>query len=150
MKIKRLDYYFKLANTNAEQSKDAETKVGAVLFNSVTDSPVAHGYNGFPRGVNDSILPTTRPEKYPYMLHAEDNIRNNLIQNGTSVNVSECFLVCTHSPCWTCLINLWNCGLTKIVYEHEHHTFEEVKNNPIISLDTFKLGKYTVIELGVK
>ena len=56
----------------AQRSHDAQTQHGCVITDA-NHRIVGVGYNGFPRGLDDSSLPTTRPEKYHWMIHAEIN-----------------------------------------------------------------------------
>src|SRR5688500_6863178 len=60
----------------AQKSPDAETKVGAILVDKHRKL-LAEGFNGFPAGCNDTNLPNTRPDKYFFMRHAEDNCIDN-------------------------------------------------------------------------
>lgn len=54
-------------------SKDPSTQVGAVIVNSLGQS-VGEGYNGFPRGVNDTDERyLNRDSKYKFIVHAEVN-----------------------------------------------------------------------------
>jgi dCMP deaminase len=47
--------YLDLAEQIAGWSKDPSTQVGAVAVND-QGTPVAQGYNGFPRGIEDTEL----------------------------------------------------------------------------------------------
>jgi dCMP deaminase len=67
------DRFLNLAEHIANWSKDPSTKVGAVI---VDDSRriVSTGYNGFPRGVEDSDLRLQQREiKYEMIVHGEIN-----------------------------------------------------------------------------
>lgn len=116
--------YMDIATTIAERSHDAETKVGAVLVNNISGAIVATGYNGFVRGANDSILPNTRPDKYEYILHAEQNLIANSARHGISMD--NCSLVCTLSPCKLCMRMLLNCGITKVIAKELYKDFNEI------------------------
>lgn len=62
--------FFALANLVGSWSKDPSTKVGAVIVRP--DRTIASvGYNGFPRGVDDTY--TTREDKLLQTVHAEAN-----------------------------------------------------------------------------
>jgi dCMP deaminase len=64
------DRFFDLADLVASWSKDPSTKVGAVIIRP--DRTIASvGYNGFPRGVDDTY--TTREDKLLRTVHAEAN-----------------------------------------------------------------------------
>lgn len=67
------NYFLDLAEAVAYASKDPSTKVGAVIVRP--DRTVASlGYNGFPRGIEDSHARLNdRPTKYSMVVHAEPN-----------------------------------------------------------------------------
>lgn len=65
--------FLKLAEHVSEWSKDPSTKVGAVLVTG-DHLVVGLGYNGFPRGVDDSAERLNNRElKYQFVVHAEQN-----------------------------------------------------------------------------
>ena len=112
------------ANIIAQRSHDSETKVGAILVNNTSGAIVATGYNGFVRGAPDGILPTTRPDKYEYILHAEQNMIANCARHGISMD--NCYLICTLSPCKLCMRMLLNCGITKVIARDLYKDFNEI------------------------
>lgn len=124
MRPSKTQNYMDIAATIAQRSHDAETKVGAVLVNNASGAIVATGYNGFVRGANDSILPNTRPDKYEYILHAEQNLIANSARHGISMD--NCSLVCTLSPCKLCMRMLLNCGITKVIAKELYRDFDEI------------------------
>lgn len=128
--------YMDMAEVIAERSHDAETKVGAVLINNTSGAIVATGYNGFVRGANDSILPTTRPDKYEYILHAEQNLIANSARHGISMD--NCSLVCTLSPCKLCMRMLLNCGITKVITKDLYKDFNEITQMQDIQVEVVK------------
>lgn len=66
------EYFLGLAFVISARSRDVETKHGSVItdFNNLI---IGTGYNSNIKGINDSIIPNTRPSKYPFMIHAEMN-----------------------------------------------------------------------------
>lgn len=120
----------------AERSHDAETQVGAVLINNASGAIVATGYNGFVRGANDAILPNTRPDKYEYILHAEQNLIANSARHGISMD--NCSLVCTLSPCKLCMRMLLNCGITKVIAKDLYKDFNEITQMQDIQVEVVK------------
>ncbi len=113
-----------IATTIAARSHDAETKVGAILINNESGAIIATGYNGFVRGANDSELPNTRPDKYEYILHAEQNLIANAARHG--ISMADCSLVCTLSPCKLCMRMLLNCGITKVIAKDLYKDFNDI------------------------
>lgn len=113
MRLSKLEYLMGIAEAVSAKSHDEQTKVGGVLFKNDSGVIVATGYNGFVRGAPDDILPKTRPEKHEFMVHCEENIISSAAKNG--VNISDCTLVITMSPCQKCLRLLWQAGITDVV-----------------------------------
>jgi dCMP deaminase len=113
-----------IASVIAQRSHDAETKVGAVLVNNGSGAIIATGFNGFVRGADDNALPTTRPQKYEYIVHAEQNLICNSAKHGISMD--NCSLVCTLSPCKLCMRMLLNCGITKVIAKDLYKDFNEI------------------------
>ena len=112
------------AEVVAKGSHDSETKVGAVLVKNDSGAVIADGCNGFVRGAPDAILPTTRPDKYKYIVHAESNLIANCVRHGIAAN--NCMLVCTMSPCVTCMRLLYQSGITKIIVKEKYRDFHEL------------------------
>lgn len=98
----------------AKRSHDAQTKVGAVLV-STDNVLISEGYNGFPRGIDDSQLPNLRPAKYLFFsaLHAELNALLNAARTGRSTKGSIAYI--TGPPCFDCAWALWQSGVVEIV-----------------------------------
>ena len=113
-----------VAEAVAKRSHDAETKVGSVLVNNSTGAIIATGCNGFIRGADDTILPNTRPEKYPYMVHSEQNLIANCARHG--ISMEDTMLVCTLSPCVNCMRMLWQCGIKRVVVKEKYKDFDQV------------------------
>jgi len=78
--MNKWDYRFiKLAKEIASWSKDPSTKVGAIAVND--KRIIATGYNGFPKGIEDSNNRLSdRETKLAFMVHAEkkSNLQCNL------------------------------------------------------------------------
>ena len=125
MKItkKKLDAYYSQALAVAKSSHDAQTKVAALLVHSRTGAVLSSGFNGFIRGAKDKKLPNTRPDKYPYMIHAEANLIANCARHGISTD--ECFIFCTLSPCINCIRLLYQSGISTIFFKDVYTDFAE-------------------------
>lgn len=106
-------YWMGIAEAVSLKSHDAETKVGAILVKNDTGTIVATGYNGFVRGAPDDQLPNTRPEKYEYIVHAEENLLAQCAKHGVGIN--NCTLIITLSPCQKCLRLMFQAGITKVI-----------------------------------
>jgi dCMP deaminase len=105
-------FFMRQAINMSKRSPDAQTKVGAVLVRDKTI--ITSGYNGHIREARDEFIPNIRPDKYPFMMHAEVNAIFNAARLGLSTLNSTCY--CTHQPCEQCLQFLWQSGIREIVY----------------------------------
>lgn len=124
------DYFLGLAKVVSQRSHDMQTQHGCVITDS-NHRILGVGYNGFPRGLNDKELPNTRPEKYPWMIHAERNALSNCIvrpENGIAYVTGQC--------CNDCIMALWQEGVSTVVMSNNHgtHLFDENAKN---RFDTF-------------
>lgn len=111
--VKRPDIdlvFLEMAISAAKRSPDGQTKHGCVIVNPEY-RVLSTGYNGYPRRINYSDLPNTRPEKYPWFLHAE---RNALA--WCEKRPIGCSAYVTGEPCNDCLFALWQHGINKVVY----------------------------------
>ena len=115
------NYFLGLAKVISKRSHDTQTQHGCVITDS-SHRILGVGYNGFPRGMNDSLLPNIRPDKYPWMIHAERNALSNCVvrpDNGIAYVTGQC--------CNDCVMALWQEGVTKVVMNDLHgtHLFDE-------------------------
>ena len=124
------EYFMGMAHYASIRSHDSQTKVGCVIVGS-PNVVVGIGYNGFCSGVKEDDLPTTRPDKYPFIVHAEANAVSNLVIK--QIDWYKAYV--THLPCASCAKLLWQSGVMewyvpvgskahgeaeedKIVYDH--------------------------------
>lgn len=107
------DYYMTLAYLVAQRSFDTSTKCGCVIV-SKDNRVLATGYNGPIKGSDDEKIPMTRPDKYPFMIHAEENAL--LAYCGSYQDIQESICYVTSRPCHKCLRMLLQKGITQIYY----------------------------------
>ena len=81
-------------------------------------------YHDYIRRATDNIRPSTRPDKYPYIIHAEQNLIYNCARRGISTLNST--LYCTMSPCVICTRALWNSGITRVVAKEKYKDFDKL------------------------
>jgi dCMP deaminase len=129
--------YLKLAEFVAQWSKDPSTKTGAVLV-SPKNFVVAVGYNGFPRGVEDTETRLNdRETKYKMIVHCERNAIISAAQDLAGFTLYTWpFMSC--SPCAGMVAQS---GITRAV-AHKN-------DNPRWQAD-FKLTQEIFAEAGVK
>ena len=114
------DYFMSVAFLSAMRSKDPSTQVGACIVNP-DKRIVGIGYNGFPRGCSDDVLPWARvpkeggselDTKYPYVTHAEVNA----ILNKCSADVVGSTMYVALFPCNECAKVIIQAGIAEVVY----------------------------------
>jgi dCMP deaminase len=105
------------------RSLDAQTKHGCILVKN--NRIIGTGYNSFIREINDKILPNLRPDKYPFMIHSEQNAILNCAKNGISTNNSNAYI--TGPPCCDCLQYMYQAGVQNIYYANNNKA-EMTKN----------------------
>lgn len=102
--------YLDLATYIAHWSKDPSTKVGCVIIDE-HENPVSFGFNGFPRGMNDSKERYDDHEfKYAHVKHAEENA-----VFFSNRHLSGCTVYLTQPPCSSCLGMLKQKGVAEVV-----------------------------------
>ena len=107
--------YFKLASYTAHTfSKDPSTKVGCILLKPGSLQILSIGYNGFPRGVDETDASRwERPIKYSFVEHSERNCLYNACRSGTCTDNS--IAVTTLFPCCDCCRALIQAGVKTII-----------------------------------
>jgi dCMP deaminase len=146
MKQNKLQLYIKRALVTSESSPDSETKVGSILISKSTGSVISEGYNGFVRGANDEALPKERPEKYKYVIHAEQNLIYNAARNG--VRTDNCYIVQTHSPCVSCARALYQSGIDTVYYKTNYPGTDQIKNLGDLKLEYTEYEEFTKIVIS--
>jgi len=112
VRISKDKYFMSIAKVCSTRSPDPSTKHGCIAVTKA-GSILSTGYNGGPRGVDDSKIPTTRPEKYMYFEHAERNCIYNAARVG--VPLDGCIFYVTGIPCNECLRAMYQVGASEIV-----------------------------------
>ena len=107
-------YFLEIAEAVSQRSHDGETKVGVVIIDE-NKRVLATGYNGFPPGCDDTRLPNLRPDKYPFMVHAEINA---IASSRQDLRNSRLYV--TWSPCRDCAKAIITAGIRKVIYRKEY------------------------------
>jgi dCMP deaminase len=126
MRPSKIETAMAIAKNVSLRSHDAETKVGSVLINNNSGAIIATGCNGFVRNAPDDSLPNTRPEKYAVIVHSEVNLIANCAYSG--ISTKDCMIVCTMSPCVSCMRLLYQSGITEVVCETKYRDFDTIMN----------------------
>lgn len=84
--------FIELAEHFSTWSRDPSTKIGAIAI-SESKQILSIGYNGFPRGIEDSEERLNdRETKYKFVVHAEKNLIYNATLNGVSLKNSNLYV----------------------------------------------------------
>lgn len=112
--IKAIKYY-KLTQYMANLfSKDPSVKVGALFMYPITFQILSMGYNGMPRGIDETIPERwVRPLKSKLVEHAERNAIYNAVCAGTSLRDSIC--VVSMCPCTECAKGIIQSGCKMVI-----------------------------------
>ena len=113
------EYFMGIAELSALRSKDPSTQVGACIVSS-DNKILSMGYNGFPKGCSDDILPWTKIEaqndpynaKYVYVTHAE----LNAILNYRGGSLEGAKLYVNLFPCNECAKAIIQAGIKTLIY----------------------------------
>ena len=109
--------FMQMAKFVSTWSKDPSTQVGSIAVRNRT--VIAQGYNGFPRGINDTTTRLdNRTEKYKFMVHAEMNVIYNAAENGVSLKDSTVY-VYGLPVCSECAKGLIQAGIKRIVTPYQ-------------------------------
>jgi dCMP deaminase len=137
------DYFMSVAMLSAFRSKDPSRQVGACIVDPGTKRIVGIGYNGFPWGCSDEVLPWARKAdswldtKYPYVCHGEfaANLQRarlhalshpratcaraaelNAIMNKNTASLEGCRMYTTLFPCNECAKLIVQSRMREVVY----------------------------------
>ncbi|MBN1792297.1 dCMP deaminase family protein [Candidatus Woesearchaeota archaeon] len=134
------EYFMGVALLSAHRSKDPNTQLGACIV-SPQKKIMGVGYNGFPSGCSDDVLPWAREgpfleTKYAYVCHAE----LNAIMNSRDTNLKGCVIYIGLFPCNECAKLIIQSGINEVVYLSDKYA----------QVDAFKAGRKLLETAGVK
>jgi len=124
--------YCRLAKEISTWSKDPSTQIGAVVVGE-DGQILSQGFNGFPRGINDSEERlNNRERKYELVVHGEMNAIYNATLNGVSLKNSTMY-VYGLPTCNECAKGIIQVGIKKVVVtrpylKHNVAWEESIKN----------------------
>jgi len=135
-----------VAGVIAQRSKDPNTQLGACIVDE-NNVIVGLGYNGFPRGCSDDLLPWRRGRefklsetKYAYVVHSEANAIFN-----ANKSVKDCKLYTSLFPCNECTKIIIQSGIKEIIYQEDWYHDDEawVASRKMFDLAGVKYWQYT-------
>ena len=134
MNINWDEYFMGIAVLSGLRSKDPATKVGACIVDS-DNKVVSIGYNGMPRGLDESQLSWNRGEdldsKYLYVCHAEFNA---ILNTRVGSALKDCRLYVTLFPCNECAKAIIQSGIKEVIYKDDKY---KTSDNVIVSKSMF-------------
>ena len=135
--------YYKLARYMANQfSRDPSTKVGALLLAPRSLEILSMGYNGMPRGIDDTVpARLERPTKYLYTEHAERNALYNANRRG--ISLQGAYGIATLCPCADCARGFIQSGVEGLVTHKQ-----EMSDNRWDA--SFDVGQEMMLEAGIQ
>lgn len=104
------EYFLSIAKVVSTRSPDPSTKHGCVLIDR-ENRILATGYNGPVAGIPHDIIDYTRPNKYTWMCHAEQNA---LCYARCDLTGATAYI--TGRPCPPCFRQLIQSGVRRIVH----------------------------------
>lgn len=138
--------YLKLAEHISTWSKDS-TGIGSVAIGD-QGQVLAQGYNGFPRGVEDSQERyDVKEEKYKFVVHSEMNVIYNASFNGVSLRDSTLY-VWGLPVCSECAKGIIQTGIKRVVMSKR----DRISTLPLSDKwkESFDLTKTLFEEAGVE
>ena len=139
------EYFMSIALLSAKRSDDPSTQVGACIVDS-NNKVVSIGYNGMPRGIDDSDLSWNRngtdlDSKYLYVCHAEFNA---ILNTRDGSQLKGCRVYVTLFPCNECAKAIIQTGIKEIVYLSDKYadSIETRASKKMLTLAGVKLVPY--------
>lgn len=137
------DFFLRMADFVSAKSKDSSRKVGCVLVDPISNAVISMGFNGFPRGVDETILERhERPTKYFFSEHAERNSIYLAAHHGVSTRGATAYT--QSAPCSDCARALIQAGISVVVCR---------KNNLFVGSSwepSIAVGKQMMVEAGIE
>lgn len=111
------EYFLGIADAVAKRSKDPNTQVGAVLVDA-DGHIIGTGYNGFPRGMQETPERWEKPEKYSRVIHAEASALSHAVKSAKGATIYLPFW-----PCGDCAKLIAAAGIRRVVCRTDYYHF---------------------------
>ena len=105
------DYFLNLCKVVSTRSKDPSTQHGSVIVD-YQNKIISTGYNGSARTIKDYDIDWDRPNKYAFIIHAEENS----LWAAEKRNLENCRMYVTGPPCSRCMLRIAHSGINKVIY----------------------------------
>lgn len=134
--------FMQMAKEISSWSKDPSKQIGVVAVGE-NRRVLSTGYNGFPRGIDDTAARlNSREIKYKYVVHAEQNCIYNACLNGISLAGASLY-VYGLPICSECAKGIIQVGIERVIIDE--HSFEIPKWN-----ESFELSKQLFDEANIE
>ena len=121
-------------------SKDPSTQCGATIVDPLLNVQLAHGYNGFPRGIADDDRVHNRDKKLLMTAHAEANAIFTAARLG--IKLEGATLYSTWPCCSHCCVAVIQAGIARVVYP--------LMEYPERWRESFQTGSDILVEAGIE
>ena len=105
------EYFLSLCKEVSTRSKDPSTQHGSVISDK-QNKIISTGYNGSSKYIDDSKIDWSRPSKYDFVIHAEENS----LWTANKINLEGCTIYVTGQPCSRCMLRISHSGIKRVVY----------------------------------
>ena len=126
------EYFISMAILISMRSVDPSQKNGCVIVDD-NNRVLSVGYNGFPRGSMDELIPLKRPDKHLFFIHAEKNAILN-----KQFDIRGATMYVTAVPCLSCIRTIIQSGIKRVVY------LDSIKTREISNQDEEAIKKLMV------
>lgn len=139
-------FYLAQAFIASSRSIDPNTQHGCIIV-SKDNRILSSACNGPLRGVDDDKIPMNRPDKYSFIIHAEENAI--IFYSGSNKDIEGGTAYVTGRPCHKCLRMLMQKGISRVVYSdmetvcvdsHDlmiQESFLDLKNDKNFSMELY-------------
>lgn len=134
------EYWFSFVEAARQKSQDPSFKVGAVIVDD-RNRLLCTGYNGLPRGIAFRPNYHERPDKYMWMVHAEQNAIFNAAAAGTRLEGSILYTV--KHPCVECCKAIVQTGIRGVYYSEDYSSVEVAQFEP----DNWRSKMYAAFDM---
>jgi dCMP deaminase len=135
--------FINLAKEYSTWSKDPSTQVGAVAIDPNTRRVLSGGYNGFPRGIEDTDERLNdRDLKHSLVVHAEMNLIYNATRSGISLEGASLY-VWGLPVCSECAKGIIQTGVQRV------YVAESCVNLKPFWIESWQKTKSMLIEAGI-
>jgi dCMP deaminase len=140
------ELFFNLIREYRAKSKDPSSQFAAIIVNEDND-PISFGFNGFPRGVEDSPERySDRELKYKMVVHAEANSICAAASDGRATK--GCRIYIDSWPCSSCCGMIIQAKIKEVILNGD----SEIHNNAVFQerwKESIKVTKTMFREAGI-